>query len=74
MTRKGYLGIGPWMVQEGDAVMLVAGADMPYLFRKTNGGTNEVSWRLVGELYVHGIMDGEALQAEDLEFETIRVV
>jgi hypothetical protein len=55
--------------------MLVAGAAMPYLFRKSDA-EEQLARQLVGELYVHGIMDGELLADErnELRFETIRIV
>ncbi|KAH8588301.1 hypothetical protein B0O99DRAFT_693587 [Bisporella sp. PMI_857] len=72
MTEKGCMGLGPFTLLEGDTIMLVAGAYVPYVFRPAaaEGG----SWVLVGETYIHGIMHGEALQAGELEFKTIDLV
>lgn len=71
-TENGYLGTAPWTVLEGDVVMLVAGASVPYVFRpsqKTKGG-----WELVGEAYCHGFMFGEGTKMEGVDFHTIKVV
>lgn len=71
-TTKGYMGTAPWTTMEGDVVMLVAGAYVPYIFRpsvKTKG-----AWELVGEAYCHGIMFGELLKDNGLDFNTIDVV
>lgn len=71
-TEKGYLGTAPWTVVEGDVVMLVAGASVPYVFRpskRTKGG-----WELVGEAYCHGFMSGEGTKIEGIDFHTINVV
>lgn len=71
-TEKGYLGTAPWTAVEGDVVMLVAGASVPYVFRpsqRTKGG-----WELVGEAYCHGFMFGEATKMEGIDFQMINVV
>lgn len=72
VTDKGYMGTAPWTVQDGDVVMLVAGAYVPYVFR--NSEERKGCWELVGEAYCHGFMFGEALKDEKIEFEMIKVV
>lgn len=69
-TVNGYMGTAPWTVQEGDVVMFVAGAYVPYVFRPAGEG----AWRLIGEAYCHGAMFGEDLAMEGLNFEMIRVI
>lgn len=68
VTRKGYLGLGPHGTSEGDLVCVLRGAQVPFVMREqtTPGrvpGTfwkrEKISCELVGEAYVHGIMDGE---------------
>lgn len=71
-TEKGYLGTAPWTALDGDVVMLVAGAKVPYVFRpskRTKGG-----WELVGEAYCHGFMFGEGTKMEGIDFQMIDVV
>ncbi|PHH89676.1 hypothetical protein CDD83_5529 [Cordyceps sp. RAO-2017] len=68
-TERGYLGIGPRKLREGDQVMLVAGAELPFIFRQ-NADRKTVSF--VGAAYVHGIMNGEAVEGRG--FETVSVV
>ena len=34
LTKKGYIGLGPESIQENDAVMLLEGGYVPYIFRK----------------------------------------
>ena len=51
------LGIGPAQVQPGDKVYVIIGADVPFILRKTN----DAGLKIIGEAYVHDIMDGEAL-------------
>ncbi|KAJ8091193.1 hypothetical protein PM082_004169 [Marasmius tenuissimus] len=53
-TENGFMGIGPWTVQEGDVVMFVAGGYVPYIFRPSLKEPG--CWELVGEAYCHGLM------------------
>lgn len=54
-TRTGFLGMGPQNIQINDVVVLLQGAETPFVFRS---GRNRL-YELVGEAYVHGIMNGE---------------
>ncbi|KAI8965180.1 hypothetical protein F5Y11DRAFT_314075 [Daldinia sp. FL1419] len=56
-TQNGYVGIINGEPQQGDEIFVVLGCNMPMLLRPTASGEYEV----VGDCYVHGIMDGEAL-------------
>ena len=58
-TKNGYLGIGPRSLRNGDKIMLVAGAGLPFIFRDEEGEGNRL--RLIGASFVHGIMYGECL-------------
>lgn len=71
-TTKGYMGTAPWTAMEGNVVMLVAGAYVPYVFRPS--GKTKGAWELVGEAYCHGIMFGELLEDPGSEFSMIDVV
>lgn len=61
MTQRGRPGLGPTSTQPGDVVMVALGANVPLLLRPTDhdGATQ---WSFVGELYVDGIMHGEAME------------
>lgn len=52
-TENGFLGTGNEGVKAGDIVVLVKGADMPYIIRTVTG--KEDTFTLVGEAYIHGI-------------------
>jgi hypothetical protein len=56
VTQQGYFGVGPQDMELGDAVCVLFGADMPFILRE-----KEDHWSLVGECYVHGIMNGEVM-------------
>lgn len=53
-TGKGYVGLAHAQSVIGDKICLLMGCTMPMILRPYEGG-----YRLVGETYVHGIMDGE---------------
>jgi hypothetical protein len=61
-TKKGYIGMGPLTIQEGDIVAIIIGLEAPMILRKSDDDKYEI----VGEAYVHGIMDGEAMDAQDV--------
>lgn len=51
------MGLGPGDVEAGDVVCVVRGSRVPVVLRPVAG--KESVYRLVGDCYVHGIMDGE---------------
>ena len=59
VSEKGWVGLCPVGSQEGDVIAVFAGARVPYIVRKAEGGGK--MYKLIGESYVHGIMDGEAM-------------
>jgi hypothetical protein len=54
-TKKGYIGLAPRYTRVGDHIGVFAGGEMPLVVRKDGA-----HFLLVGESYVHGIMNGEA--------------
>jgi len=56
-TEKGYLGLGPAASTPGDIIAVIFGLNAPLVLRAS--GVDE--YQIVGEAYVHGIMDGEAM-------------
>lgn len=64
VTERGHIGWGPNSSKVGDRVAVLLGAQVPFLLREVQpgiGGEGHADFALVGEAYVHGIMDGEAL-------------
>lgn len=57
-TSQGYIGLGPEYCQVGDQVCVLYGGQVLYILREC--GSHE--FKFVGECYLHGMMDGEALQ------------
>ncbi|KAK1832045.1 heterokaryon incompatibility protein-domain-containing protein [Podospora conica] len=66
VTRRGYLGLGPWGARVGDEVVLLEGGRTPFLVRMVEGEDGLVE--LVGEVFVCGIMEGEGMVGEAREF------
>jgi hypothetical protein len=62
-TIGGRLGQVPATGAEGDEVWVIPGARVPFVVRLTPGGRHV----LIGECYLGGIMDGEAVR-DDTEF------
>jgi hypothetical protein len=58
-TEKGYIGIASCPTEIGDSVALCKGSKVPLIIRARKEST---AWRLVGDAYVHGIMNGTAFE------------
>jgi hypothetical protein len=83
-TDNGLIGLGPEYMAVGDQVWDLLGGSVPYILRKTAGDHGR-EFSLVGECYVHGIMNGELwrdsttdnarhLHGRSLSFEKIKLV
>ena len=64
VTAKRYLGLFPRGTQIGDHVCVVTGVCVPFVIRRHE---TEDKYQLIGECYVHGIMDGEAEDMSDVQ-------
>jgi hypothetical protein len=56
-------GLCPRDTQVSDLVCILYGCSVPVVLRKAYSGI-EGAFELVGECYVHGMMDGEALELD----------
>lgn len=56
------LGLAPQSVKEGDLICIVYGCSVPVVLRKLIDDENDKSYELIGECYIHGMMDGEAFR------------
>jgi hypothetical protein len=57
ITRNGYLGLAPNTSKKGDIIAVLFGCTTPMVLRPTADKRYEV----VGEAYVHGFMEGKAM-------------
>ena len=62
VTESGRLGVGPNMMKAGDIVAVLYASTLHVVLRPHRSGN--ATHQLVGFCYVHSIMDGEALQAD----------
>jgi hypothetical protein len=62
--EKGWLGLAPMNAEVGDRIALLEGGNVPYILRPKLFGENE--WEIIGDAYVHGIMDGECWKPDQL--------
>ncbi len=67
-TLSGYMGIGPPHMRSGDLVCVFLGGNVPWVIRQDG-----LEYSLVGECYVHGIMNGEFMKTENLPVKDIIV-
>ena len=64
MTKQRYLGLFPRGTEVGDQVCVFAGGWVPFVIRRHQARDE---YQLVGECYLHGIMDGEVDDMEELQ-------
>jgi hypothetical protein len=57
ITKRRYISAIAQEAQLGDLVCVLFGCSVPVVLRKRIGG----EYQFVGECYIHGLMDGEAL-------------
>ncbi|KAI8623081.1 hypothetical protein F5Y19DRAFT_403927 [Xylariaceae sp. FL1651] len=65
-SQNGYIGLGPTDLATGDVIAIPYGSPVPLTFRR-NGKGEDATCRLVGEVYVFGIMDGEFMKVHRQE-------
>jgi hypothetical protein len=68
VSSTGWLGLAPHGTREGDVVFVAVGADVPYVLRACEDG-----YELIGECYVQGIMDGEAMEMDWIAVSDVMV-
>ena len=59
---QGYLVMGPRACELGDRVCILYGCLVPVILRQIGDGER---YRFMGECYVHGMMDGEAIMLKE---------
>lgn len=75
VTENGYMGLVPPQSELGDIIVIFLSAQVPHVLRrnkkgKLNDPEPDLTYCLVGESYVHGVMDGELMPEtrEDEQF------
>lgn len=70
-TSKRYMGLLPRGTKEGDEICIFSGGHIPFVVRRHASSS---LYQLVGECYVHGIMNGEAMQMTGLGMKDIELI
>ncbi|KAF5617220.1 heterokaryon incompatibility 6 OR allele [Fusarium tjaetaba] len=71
LTSRGYLGLAHPSSQPGDEVVLLSGGRVPFVVHRVSTEMSKC-YSIVGEAYVHGIMDGELLGTADGKWEDLQ--
>ncbi|KAI4266040.1 MAG: hypothetical protein LQ337_008902 [Flavoplaca oasis] len=81
ITKKGFFGIGPGALKQGDFVAVLLGADVPFVIREVFHEREmnleermrlnqpvpmDSKFQLVGECYVQGLMGGQATNGVEI--------
>ncbi|KAH8911976.1 HET-domain-containing protein [Coniochaeta sp. PMI_546] len=66
MSQKGWMGIAPQDVQAGDLIVVLLGLRTPFILRASSEA-GESSYRIIGDCYVDGFMEGEAFKLRSLQ-------
>ena len=62
----GYVGLAPEETREEDVVAILYGCSVPVILRLVSDPeSKEVECKLIGECYIDGMMDGQALDTKD---------
>ncbi|KAJ4362875.1 hypothetical protein N0V83_009992 [Neocucurbitaria cava] len=56
ISSKGFMGIGPNAMKKDDVILILFGGKVPYVLRPSEAG-----YRFIGECYILGLMNGEAV-------------
>ncbi|XXG96152.1 hypothetical protein Hte_002431 [Hypoxylon texense] len=79
LTNTGYIGLGPSTVAQGDEVWIMSGGRVPFIFRaqegvhvRTEGGKTE-DYYFVGDVYMPGLMHGEAVEGRCEEQRFVKI-
>jgi hypothetical protein len=72
ITQKGYFALVPRGATQGDAIVVFEGACVPFVLRKRQGEYG--GYELLGEAYVHGIMQGEVLNMPHMNLDDVVLV
>lgn len=71
LKERNLCGIVPNMVQEGDTIHIFHGGVVPFVTRRSE--ERDGSYRLIGQCYMWGMMQGEGTAYEELVEETVRL-
>ena len=66
-AKHGFLGLAPEATQEGDIIAILYGLSVPVVLRQIHGTPDgDNVFILIGECFIYGMMDGEALRFKEV--------
>ncbi|KAK0642159.1 heterokaryon incompatibility protein-domain-containing protein [Cercophora newfieldiana] len=74
LTKSGLLGMGPEETRPGDKVYILHGGNVPFVLRPASQQGLPDRYTYVGDAYVDGVMDGEALDDGSTAAEWVALV
>ncbi|KAI0842610.1 HET-domain-containing protein [Hypoxylon sp. FL0890] len=69
-TASGHLGCGTLSCKKGDSIWIIQGSRVPLILRPTQQ-EDPTTYNLVGGTYLHGFMQGEALDGREFREVTL---
>lgn len=83
-TAKGFFGFGPEKCNVGGMVVVLSGGNVPYIIRPVPNMSDAIKavanrrsdrcYTILGDSYVHGLMDGEIFELVGKDMEDIVLV
>lgn len=65
-TKSGFLGLAPEATKKQDIVAILYGLSVPVVLRPIlNAEEGDNVFRMIGECFIYGMMDGEALDLKE---------
>jgi hypothetical protein len=61
-----FFGLVPAISQNGDEVVIISGAPVAFVVRRMECQQGKPAYELIGEAYVHGVMDGELMANQEV--------
>ena len=70
ITKQGYFGLGPLISKPQYQCFILKGARVPFILRTTHKGAQ----RLVGECYVHNVMEGSFVNRSGVSWQDLTII
>ncbi|VTT72411.1 unnamed protein product [Fusarium fujikuroi] len=75
VTSDGQLGFCPERCEKGDVIMIIPGGKVPYVLRKTEDVKCTLRrYRLLGDAFINGVMEGQKISPSMSQFTNIVIV
>ncbi|PQE27960.1 ankyrin and het domain-containing protein [Rutstroemia sp. NJR-2017a BVV2] len=74
MTDTEYYCLLPFSAELGDILFVPVKCRMPLVLRWLNNEEGDVRCRLIGSVYIHGLMDNEISEREDIDYNILKLV